>query len=334
MRTQRLNRFKNLKIGVHFAIDPAQPHCRYLIWPGALPDQTIPIHRCLGIQISAGYIGNSPFWLERCDAEWCLAEHPEMATREFLSAARNAMQFLHENDRYHGAININHLGVRRDGWPIWLGVGLKKGSIKSDQAAWEKMCMELIGEPLIATENPIILGLPPEISLDIEDEVLFEITIEANRDIRDAPDYNNTPSSSFPEVTQSHFEPSEWTNSIPHADALSSPSSGAMRELLSWMLQNESELIADESASLEVADLLLPLDPYPSQSEVFQQPSLIWDDVEKEHTEIFSDYQTGTDTNILQGFDAVAKKKTKQSIKLISAAVLLIAGCFFSFYYF
>ena len=152
MRTQRLNRFKAFSSKTYWAVDPAQPHCRYLIWPGALPAQTTPIHRSLGVQISVGYIGDTLNWLERCDAEWTIADLPEHITPEFIQAAEEALLFLHENNHAHGSIDAKHLGIRMDGWPVWIGVGFKEGTIAGDLQAWETL-KSGIESNITGTEN-------------------------------------------------------------------------------------------------------------------------------------------------------------------------------------
>ena len=98
------------------------------------------------------------------------------------------------------------------------------------------------------------------------------------------------------------------------------------------MLKNESELSVDDKVKIDIADLLLPLDPLPSQSEAFQMPSPVWDEIEKEQTEVLRDHMTGTDTNIIQPPVLPNKKRLHRFLVFIFAAILVGAMCFFSFY--
>ena len=137
MRTQN-NRFKRFS-QCSFCLWSGTTHCRPSGQGTTNSNHTDP--PMVGVQISAGYIGEKAVWLERCDADW---HFRDIWFCNVWDASRcKKCPGLSVNNRYMAQLT----------WNIWVsnkwmagmdGTGIRSGSIEDDIEAWNKMCSIIV----------------------------------------------------------------------------------------------------------------------------------------------------------------------------------------------
>ena len=166
---------------------PNQPSLRFIIWKRALPDQCCPIHPHLGTPLLEGMINNEVCWLERTDTEELLKEYdPNKDLDTLFKQIEKALLFLHQCDATHGSIDDKHIGIRKNGDAVLIGIGQIEGSAAADLEALKNL-KEYYLNNLQKEATPIFVPNPN--ALNDAPDLLLEVLHAAQRHPRDRPQY-------------------------------------------------------------------------------------------------------------------------------------------------
>jgi hypothetical protein len=259
------------------AAPAGRPYERVLLWKGPLPSLPVPMHRGLGLQLSEGILDGETYWAERCDAISSLGRLSDLGPERMeslLGQVCEALLFLHSTGAVHGSISADAIGLRKNGSPVLMGIGLEEGSEEDDWRAlgitWAElghpMAQDFSPENAVDTLRRMEPWSPSDDQPNGQREVLYEVVHFAPRHRRDAaedfPDIDTTQHGLF-DITAA-MDSGDATGALPLKLSEPYARASALGELLNWLYRptpgipgGEAFLIPQRQVQLSLPDLLV-----------------------------------------------------------------------------